>query len=117
MLGVGVLNEKNCKISENSIDAISGKIGPGDPWGFILRDFAASNAITASVKQVRDNLRNVRRFLQFSKISLPGLAVEPIEKFLAFLRTQDKSRKTIMNIRGENRENRDSHLFFLPSRK
>lgn len=96
MIRARASNKKNRKISDNFVDGIK----KGGPWDTILRDFAASNAITAAVKQVQANLRNVRRFLQFSKIDPLDISVEPVEKFLAFLRMQGKSRKTIMNVRG-----------------
>lgn len=96
MLPTTKTKEKNCKNSENLVD----KKREGGVWGYFLRDFAASNAITASPKQIRDNLRNVQRFLQFSKISPCDITTEPIEKFLAFIQAQGRSRKTIVNVRG-----------------
>jgi integrase len=69
-------------------------------WEGMLRNFAAFNSVTAGPRQVRENLRLVRGFLQERLVqSAEQITARSIEGHMAALLDSGKSLKTLLNVR------------------
>lgn len=69
-------------------------------WENTLAQFGDRNVLTATEKQIVANLRNVRAFLERSRIRGPAeITAAVIEAYLAELRTLGRSPKTILNVK------------------